>query len=92
MVLVVVVFNARRSEPRSDSAWHWGHGVVFVSVVVVVTGLRTVVSSDEVVVVREEVPSLLQADSDNRAVSARQDRISFFIMGSGFGLFCCLTS
>jgi hypothetical protein len=54
--------------------------VVLVSVVVVVTGLRTVVSSEVVVVVREAVPSLLQADRDKRAASARHDRISFFIM------------
>lgn len=60
--------------------------MVFVSVVVVVTGLRTVVSSEVVVVVREAVPSLLQADSDKRAASARQDRINFFMVWSEFGL------
>jgi len=64
------------------------HGLVVVSVVVVVTGLRTVVSCD-VVVVRwlAEPLSLLQADNDKRAAMARLERTSFFILGSLFGLF-----
>jgi len=49
-------------------------------VVVVVTGLRIVVSSDVVVVVLVAVPlSVAHAASDNRATAARHGRISLFI-------------
>ena len=54
------------------------HGVVLVSVVVVVVGLWVVVDSDVLVVVCEAVP-LAQAESDNRAMAARHGRMSFFI-------------
>ena len=59
---------------------------MLVSVVVVVTGLRIVVSSDVLVVLRVAVPlSEAQAESDKRATAARHGRISFFI-----GMFVCL--
>lgn len=52
--------------------------VSVVSVVVVVTGLATVVCSADFVVVLVVV-GLAQPDSDTRAATTRQGRISFFI-------------
>ena len=55
----------------------------WVSVVVVLTGLRTVVSSVVVVVLCESAAffsfTVVQADRDAKATAARQGRISFFI-------------
>lgn len=53
--------------------------MVLVSVMVVVTGLRIVVSCDVVVVLRVDVPSLAQPVSDNRAATARHGRMNFII-------------
>ena len=62
-----------------------GHGVVCVSVVVVLTGLRTVVSSVVVVEVCVGAPcfsliTFLQAESDNRAAMARHGMMNFFMV------------
>lgn len=54
--------------------------LVSVSVVVVVTGLRVVVSCDVLVVLCVALPlSDEQAESDMRATAARHGRIIFFI-------------
>lgn len=55
------------------------YGLLMVSVVVVVTGLRIVVSSDVVVLVDDFLSSEAQADSNAKATAARDGRIRFFM-------------
>ena len=65
------------------------HGVVvLVSVVVVVTGLRVVVSCEVLVVVREALSEAQPVSdaSDKRAAAARQGRMNFFISVIGVWL------
>lgn len=72
-------YNAfRRVTTKWDQYLLPNHGVVVVSVVVVVTGLRTVVSCD-VVVVRWVALSELHPVMATRAMATRQGRMIFFI-------------